>query len=312
MLSALRLKHRSLVVTLLLSVALLLAGGSFWFFGVEHNAGAAASQPNVNSVGTGPYTPNNGGVVAGQSTPVSTGPCTPNNSGATPRQSPPVVPSVGTPNNGGAAPVQSDPNVNSVTTGPYTATFAVDTGLASNSFTNMIAQGKNMFVYAFPKEAQRWNSGVKSVQVLFSSSLLDAAAVTTGNTVTVNATYALQNPLDIPGVLTHEWAHVAQGYGNNNVPGWFVEGMADYARFTYGPNDSSFLPSGVNAGDNYTSAYRVTARFLLWSEKHIDPNLVDKINTLAQQNRYGQDAFQTVTGRTVDQLWSQYVANPTI
>lgn len=200
-----------------------------------------------------------------------------------------------------------------VSTGPYKVTFKTDNpDIAHNKeFATIIEQAKAMFVAAFPKIAQRWNPGITSANVIFSFNLTDAAAVTSGDTVTVNAVYAFQNPGDIPGVLTHEWTHVVQAYGNDDVPGWFVEGMADYSRFTYGPkNDDWSLPSGVNGGDNYTSGYTVTARFLVWCEKHIDPHLVDQINALAQQNAYGQDAFLAVTGQTVDQLWSQYVAHP--
>ena len=97
-------------------------------------------------------------------------------------------------------------------------------------------------------------------------------------TITINPAWLHTHPGDID-LVTHEAMHIVQGYpgyGDARVPGWLVEGIADYARDRYGMDNAAagwVLPGKVEKGQNFDSGYRVTGAFLKWAEAEY-PGLV--------------------------------------
>jgi hypothetical protein len=115
-----------------------------------------------------------------------------------------------------------------------------------------------------------------------------------------------QHPEDI-GVVAHELTHSVQGYPRG-VPGWFTEGMADYARQVYGPKEQPgwALPRRLNEKQSYKDSYRVTGRFFLWLDaKH--PGILDKLHRRAQDREFDVADFKMITGSTIDELWAECV-----
>jgi len=98
------------------------------------------------------------------------------------------------------------------------------------------------------------------------------------------------------------------------APGWFSDGMANYARYVYGPADDEdwSLPDRVQPQDSYTQGGGVAARFLLWLEQHTTLNIVDQLNHALQTKQSFSDTFRRLTHQTVDGLWRQYQAHPAI
>jgi hypothetical protein len=116
------------------------------------------------------------------------------------------------------------------------------------------------------------------------------------------------HPEDID-VITHEAMHIVQDYHKGNTPGWLTEGIADYVRYKYGVNNEKGgwqLPA-VKSDHHYTSAYRITARFLAWVEDNYDKKIVDKMNAAAHNGTYEPGLWAQYTTKTVDQLWDVYV-----
>ncbi len=146
--------------------------------------------------------------------------------------------------------------------------------------------------------------------VLIVSPHINAPAFTLNNHITLDDSFARQNLKQVVGALIHELTHVIQA--SENAPGWFIEGMADYVRSTYGPADDDWSLPPVQPGDSYTQAYRVTARFLHWLDQHTVPNIVDHLSHAAQKKQSFSATFQRLTGSTVDEEWSKYKADPTI
>jgi hypothetical protein len=112
------------------------------------------------------------------------------------------------------------------------------------------------------------------------------------------------------GAVVHELVHVVQQYGRirgNRNPGWLVEGVADYIRwFRYEPEHLRPRPNLARA--KYTDSYRTTAAFLNWlMEKH-DNQLIRKLNAAMREGKYRPELWQELTGKTVDELWADYVA----
>ncbi len=112
------------------------------------------------------------------------------------------------------------------------------------------------------------------------------------------------------GAVVHEMVHIVQQYrrarGPNRNPGWMVEGVADYIRwFLYEPEE--LRPRVDPSRNTYTDSYRITGAFLNYLVEHNDPKLVEKFNAAMREGRYSEDLWKEFTGKTVDDLWADYM-----
>jgi hypothetical protein len=131
----------------------------------------------------------------------------------------------------------------------------------------------------------------------------NGVAATGGNRTGFSATYIAgfggNIQTEINGVIAHEFTHV---YQNNRGPGWMIEGMADYVRFKAG----FFTLAQRRKGGNFDGSYRTTGFFLAWLDEQY-PNFSRKLNQ-AMKTAADQTTFQTLTGKPVETLWSEYQA----
>ncbi len=168
------------------------------------------------------------------------------------------------------------------------------------------------FFEVYPKIIAYFNaSAPKSVTVRIDASYTGVAYAQNGQIV-FSANYMATNPTDID-VITHELTHLAQGYPQYN-PSWLVEGIADFSRHTFGLANTSAnwsLPA-YQAGQNYDNSYRITARFLVWIEAKVKAGTVKALDAQLRANTYSDASWQTLTGKTVQQLWNDYAANPAL
>lgn len=168
----------------------------------------------------------------------------------------------------------------------------------------------DVFFNVYPKEVANFNTNAsKSVTFIYDPNY-NGVAATTNATTRISARYMKSHPQDTD-VVTHEVMHIVQDYGAQNIPGWLVEGIADYARYRYGVNNAAAgwrLPN-YQVGQYYTDSYRVTARFLVWLERR-QPNAVERLDAALRGRRYSGDTWVRITGATVDQNWRQYTADP--
>lgn len=108
------------------------------------------------------------------------------------------------------------------------------------------------------------------------------------------------------GAVVHELVHVAQQYRSRTNPGWLVEGVADYIRwFQYEPESKRPHPNPARA--RYTDSYRTTGAFLDFLIRKRDKDLVKKLNAVMRQGKYTPEVWKEHTGKTVDELWAEYV-----
>jgi hypothetical protein len=85
-----------------------------------------------------------------------------------------------------------------------------------------------------------------------------------------------------------------------------VEGLADYIRwFLYEPEDKRPRPNPARA--KYTDSYRTTAAFLAYVTQTHDKEIIKKFNTAMREGKYSEDLWKQYTGKTVDELWADYV-----
>jgi len=114
------------------------------------------------------------------------------------------------------------------------------------------------------------------------------------------------------GALVHELVHVVQQYGKtrgaSGNPGWLVEGIADYIRwFKYEPIPSGTRPENLKKA-KYTDSYRVTAGFLAYVVDKHDKQIIAKLNASMRQGKYRDELWKQHTGKTLDELWDDYIA----
>jgi hypothetical protein len=169
------------------------------------------------------------------------------------------------------------------------------------------------FFEVYPKLEKEYNKKAdKTVYMILDTTYKGVAA--TGNAhVRISPKWMHQHPEDID-VITHEVMHIVQNYGNSVGPGWLTEGIADYARNQFGVNNSAakWALGEYKAGQNYTNSYRITARFLLWIETHQKKGTVKELDKQMRDHTYTDAIWAAQTGKTLDELWKVYVANPTI
>lgn len=176
------------------------------------------------------------------------------------------------------------------------------------SLDDILRRYQTAFNTACPEIAARFADRPDIAKnVVLTVSHVNAAAVTSGNNITLDDDFAHQNLKQVVGALIHELTHVIQA--GENAPSWFIEGMADYARSIYGPADDDWSMPPLQPGDSYNNAYRVAARFLHWLDQHTVSTIVDQLSHAAQTGGSFSETFQRLTGGTVDDLWSKYVAN---
>jgi hypothetical protein len=165
------------------------------------------------------------------------------------------------------------------------------------------------FFTVYPKEANRFNTHTAKKVVFTIDPDYDGVAATGNDTVRYNPKWLKAHPEDID-VVTHEAMHIVQAY-THPVPGWLTEGIADYVRYVFGVNNQNGnwrLPD-LRPGQNYTNAYRITARFLVWVEKNY-PGTVDSLDKAAREGKYTSRTWTKLTSKTVDELWQAYTQNP--
>lgn len=140
-----------------------------------------------------------------------------------------------------------------------------------------------------------------AIKVLYKE--MDGVAYTAGPQITVSIAWIRRVP-DDRGMIVHELTHVVQHY-RRPAPGWLVEGIADYVRWwCYEPRADGVKVDLSKA--SYRDAYRTTAAFLAYVEQHW-PGTVAKAHHAARSGEYKDALFQEWTGKSLDDLWSEFV-----
>jgi hypothetical protein len=131
-------------------------------------------------------------------------------------------------------------------------------------------------------------------------------AYTAGNTITSKAEWVSAHPEDF-GMIIHELTHVVQGYHSRNNPGWLVEGIADYIRWWRYEPEAKRTPVNPDKA-SYRDSYRTTANFLAWVVGKYSRQLVPTLDRAMKKGTYSDEIFKTVTGKSLDDLWAEYIA----
>ncbi|GAB3937567.1 hypothetical protein GCM10028827_42250 [Mucilaginibacter myungsuensis] len=169
------------------------------------------------------------------------------------------------------------------------------------------------FFKVYPALANEYNKNTAKTVTIAIDKAYDGVAATGDAHVVVNPEWMRKHPEDID-VVTHEVMHIVQDYGDTNGPGWLTEGIADFARNKFGINNAAAKWSigGYNTKQNYDNSYNVTARFLYWIEKKKKKGIVQVLDKQMRDHKYVDTVWADQTGKTLDQLWVEYAANPDV
>jgi hypothetical protein len=176
-----------------------------------------------------------------------------------------------------------------------------------------IAKLEETFFEVYPKLEKEYNKKVTKNVTFVIDTAYDGVAATANARVVFSSKYMTKHPKDID-VVTHEVMHIVQDYGNSGGPGWLTEGIADYARNKFGVDNAGAhwaLPE-FKPTQHYDNAYRVTARFLVWVEKNYKAGVVKTFDKQLRDHTFTDDSWKKETGKTLDELWTAYAANPIV
>ncbi|GLJ24692.1 hypothetical protein SUGI_0472260 [Cryptomeria japonica] len=100
--------------------------------------------------------------------------------------------------------------------------------------------------------------------------------------------------------------HLSADYwnGQGNAPSGLIEGVADYVRLTAALSSPQWVKPG--GGDKWDQCYDVTAYFLQYCDS-VSSGFVAKLNAKLASG-WNVGFFNDLTGKSVDQLWSDYKA----
>jgi hypothetical protein len=164
------------------------------------------------------------------------------------------------------------------------------------------------FVQVYPALTERFNPNSSRKIILLLDTVYKGIAGTKGDIVRVNSKWLRRHPQETD-VLTHELMHVVQDFPIDVKLTWIKEGMADYVRYKIGLNNINAkwkLPP-LTQEHNYVNSYRVAAKFFVWLEQRYGGLLIDHLNSILFRQGYSPAFWSGETGRTLDQLWSDYM-----
>ncbi len=130
-----------------------------------------------------------------------------------------------------------------------------------------------------------------------------------GDVITLRAYHLDQNPKDTAGVTIHELVHVVQN-GWQNVPGYLIEGFADFVRDETGIDkaygNSWSIPDGYQPGQHYTDGYGVTAAFIKWMVRDNRVLLESLVEAFRDGTYSDESTWPAVFGESIDSYWDLY------
>jgi hypothetical protein len=173
----------------------------------------------------------------------------------------------------------------------------------------------NTFFKVYPTLVKTYNKKSPHLVTFVIDPEYDGIAATSNDRVVFSTKYMTRHPGDID-IVTHEVMHIVQAYGRKSgMPGWLTEGIADYVRYAYGVDNSGAgwkLPD-FSEKQNYQNSYRITARFFAWLEQSGYKGIVKKLDRAGRDKTYENGAiWKKLTGKTIDELWTDYSKNPSI
>lgn len=140
---------------------------------------------------------------------------------------------------------------------------------------------------------------------------MDGIAHAINGEIFINAAWFMEKPEHID-VITHEGTHIVQDYKKSAL--FLQEGIPDFLRHKTGlPNvESTWNIGPYSQSHSLASGYTPASRFLVWLDDRIEKGIVLDADKACRAGTYTPKFWWTRTGRSVDELWDLYAANPAL
>lgn len=203
-----------------------------------------------------------------------------------------------------------DPSLSQYKYGGYTFNFQNFAGKFNPEIKQKLVEA---YFKVYPALVKEFNPTAKREVTLTIDSLLSVVGNNSGSTIRLHPKWLEGRPEDID-VLTHHLMNVLQGYDHYQVPFWLETGISDYARFKYGVNNkaANWFFSTPLPYEKYFYGYRTTGRFLTWVDSKVKKGFVRELYQQLNKALYADTLWVQLTGKTIDELWSNYLASPSI
>lgn len=193
---------------------------------------------------------------------------------------------------------------------PYTLTITGGNKISIALLEKMVCT----FFETYPKTAALLNPNTsKNIFFVFKPNPGFIAGAS-GNTITFDTNWLIEHPLDTD-IVVHELTHIVQA-GLGQIPGWLVEGTADYVRDLYGLQNFEngwSIPIRYTPNQKYTDGYGNAAAFLKWIDaiyRQQKPRVIESIYQSGATTPYSDAIWISLTGKSLDALWDEYKNYP--
>ncbi len=169
------------------------------------------------------------------------------------------------------------------------------------------------FFAVYPRMVAEYNPASLTTVTFVVDPAYQGVATTDAGIVRFNPDWFHKHPKDID-VVTREVMHIVQAYPADAGPDWITEGIADYVRYQLGVDNAGAgwsLPA-LTSQHRYTDSDRVSARFLVWIEAKVASGWVKALDAAMRNGTYSSDLWAQKTGKSLDELWAAYVADPAL
>ena len=146
---------------------------------------------------------------------------------------------------------------------------------------------------------------------------LNVPAYCAGRKICLSMEFVRNYPHEAKGACVHELAHVVQDFcprpGRSHpyrgVPGWIVEGLADWVRWLNYEGEKGLKRAERDALREraYDAGYGASAVFLDWVVKKYNKDLIVKLNQICREGKYDEPkVWVGLTGKRVEVLAGEW------
>jgi hypothetical protein len=139
-----------------------------------------------------------------------------------------------------------------------------------------------------------------------------APAWASGGELFINKGHIIANPLDWD-VIVHEGMHIVQQGYTGTVPGFIIEGTADFVRDKYGLTNVQngwSIPTGYVYGQHYLNGYGDAAAFFKWIDANYRvglPSITQALDDVLRAGTYSEaTTWNSLTGLGLTALYNGY------
>jgi hypothetical protein len=193
---------------------------------------------------------------------------------------------------------------------PYTLTIAGAAGIGAD----VVERIRCTFYQVYPLLAAAYNPASQTtVPLTFveeEPNMPPAWAVNGG--LFINKGHILRNPLD-SDVMVHEAMHLVQNGYTGTVPGWIIEGTADFVRDKYGLSNAEngwSIPTSYVYGQHYANGYGDAAAFFKWTDAQFragQSSVTQALDDILRAGTYSDSqTWIGLTGLSLEPLWNAY------